>query len=279
MRWERDHVTEAAASRCIAAGFNVFGYEDAQAVIRAAEKEDAPVLLMINRDARCTMAVEHWGALLCSLAEKASVPVGVHLDHCSEPEMIERAIGCGFTSVMYDGSKRPLAENLEVTQRMAHRAHERGVFLEAELGAVPYSDLGETEIELTDPAEAVRMQQQTEADWLAVSVGNIHRLATHKVPLQFPVLERIEQSCTLPLVIHGASGIREQDILRAREIRVGKMNFGTVLRKTLGLGLRTEMELHPEEFDRLKLFEEPVAKVERQARKIIAMLWKGSIEV
>lgn len=270
----QDYVARASAGQHIVAGFNVFGYEDAQAVIRAAERVGAPVLLMVNRDASRVMAVEHWGALLGSLANAAAVPVGVHLDHCSETNTILRAIGSGFTSVMYDGSKRPLAENLEITWEIVRQAHARQVLVEAELGTVPYSDLGETEICLTDPEEARRMQQETSVDWLAVSVGNIHRLETQKVPIRFPVLRSIERACTLPLVVHGASGILEQDVLRLRKTRVGKMNFGTVLRKAFGYTLREQMEQHQAEFDRLRLFEEPTAQVEEQTYQIINMLWQ-----
>lgn len=274
MKWEKDFIAEAARGTHIIAGFNVFGYEDAQAVIRAAEREGVPVLLMVNRDARNTMEIEHWGALLCSLAGKAAVPVGVHLDHCAEPDVILRAIESGFTSVMYDGSDRPLAENIRVTEMLVRQAHREGVFVEAELGSVPYSDQGETEIRLTDPDEASAMQR-TGVDWLAVSVGNIHRLPVQKAVLRFPVLERIEQKCGLPLVIHGSSGIPEADILRLRGSRVGKMNFGTALRQTFGNGLRRELALHPVEFDRLRLFQKPVEAMERQARWIISLLWKG----
>ena len=274
MKWEKDFIEEAARESHIIAGFNVFGYEDAQAVIRAAEQENVPVLLMLNRDARNTMEIEHWAALLCSLAWKAAVPVGVHLDHCTEPDVIGRAIESGFTSVMYDGSEQPLEENIRVTEMLVRQAHQAGVFVEAELGSVPYSDQGQTEVRLTDPDEASAMQR-TGVDWLAVSVGNIHRLPVQKAALQFPVLERIEQKCSLPLVIHGSSGIPEADILRLRGSRVGKMNFGTALRQTFGNGLRRELALHPVEFDRLRLFQKPVEAMERQARRIIALLWKG----
>lgn len=274
MRWAQDYVARASARQHIVAGFNVFGYEDAQAVIRAAERVGAPVLLMVNRDASRVMAVEHWGALLGSLANAAAVPVGVHLDHCSDTNTILRAIGSGFTSVMYDGSKRPIAENLEITWEIVRQAHARQVLVEAELGTVPYSDLGETEICLTDPEEARRMQRETGVDWLAVSVGNIHRLETQKVPIRFPVLRSIERTCTLPLVVHGASGILEQDVLRLKKTRVGKMNFGTALRKAFGYTLREQMEQHQAEFDRLRLFDEPTAQVEEQAYQMIDMLWQ-----
>lgn len=274
MKWQQDYVAQAAAEQRIVAGFNVFGYEDAQAVIRAAERMQAPVLLMVNRDARNVMSIECWSALLGSLADKATVPVGVHLDHCTEKEMIVRAMKSGFTSVMYDGSHLPLEENLKQTKEIAMLAQERKVTLEAELGTVPYSDMGETRIEWTDPEEARQMQGQTGVDWLAISVGNIHRLVTHKVSIQFTVLQKIVQSCSLPLVMHGASGITQHDLCELKKTRVGKINFGTVLRQAFGNALRMEIEQKPEEFDRLKLFKEPVSRVEEQAYHIINMLWR-----
>lgn len=274
MKWEQDYVAQAAQRRRIVAGFNVFGYEDAQAVIRAAERADAPVLLMLNRDARAVMAIEHWAALLNSLAESSRVPVGIHLDHCTEIKTIIRAIDAGFTSVMFDGSHFPITENVKITQEVAQHAHKKNIFLEAELGTVPYSDIGETKINLTNPEEARKMQEQTQVDWLAVSVGNIHRLANRKVSIQFPVLQQIEDSCQLPLVIHGASGVKDEEISQLKKTRVGKMNFGTVLRKTFGSCLRSEMREKPDEFDRLRLFRDPIAQVEEQAFHIIHMLWQ-----
>lgn len=278
MRWDCDHVSAAAQRQRIVAGFNIFGYEDAQAVIRAAERVGAPVLLMVNRDARRVMAVESWGALLGSLAERSTVPVGIHLDHCTDETMIDRAIDSGFSSVMYDGSKLPLGENLGTSERLARRAHSCGVLLETELGAVPYSDLGETAIEWTDPEQARQMQEQTQADWLAVSVGNVHRLVDRKVEIHFPRLRKIEKTCSLPLVIHGASGIRSTDLTALKQTRVGKMNFGTVLRQVFGNALRYELAQRPEEFDRLKLFQEPVAQVEEQAYHMINQLWQEELQ-
>ena len=202
------------------------------------------------------------------------MPVGIHLDHCTEIKTIIRAIDAGFTSVMFDGSHFPITENLKITQEVAQHAHKKNIFLEAELGTVPYSDIGETKINLTNPEEARKMQEQTQVDWLAVSVGNIHRLATRKVSIQFPVLQQIEDSCQLPLVIHGASGVKDEEISQLKKTRVGKMNFGTVLRKTFGSCLRSEMREKPDEFDRLRLFRDPVAQVEEQAFHIIHMLWQ-----
>lgn len=272
MRWDRDYVKEAADSGKVIPGFNIFGYEDALAVTHAAEKAGCPVLLMVNRGAGDAMDVECWGKLLSSIAQRAAVPIGVHLDHCSDTDTIRRAVDSGFSSVMYDGSKFSFEKNREITQQMAEYAHARGALLEAELGQVPYSDLGETDILYTSPEEAAGMSSETEADWLAVSVGNVHRLADRTAPIDFSVLHQIQKACRLPLVIHGSSGICSADIKRMKNKRIGKMNFGTVLRKAFSDALRKELREHPEEFDRLKLFAYPAVRVEQEAYQIISML-------
>ncbi|MGI6012200.1 MAG: class II fructose-bisphosphate aldolase [Ruminococcus sp.] len=274
MRWDKDYVKEAADSGKIIPGFNIFGYEDAQAVIRAAEKAGSPVILMINKSAREALDIQSWARLLLSLGQRADVPVGIHLDHCSDLNLIRQAVDSGFTSVMYDGSMLPFDENRKFTQQMAEYAHSYGVFLEGELGQVPYSDLGQTEIRYTSPEEAAGMFMKTDVDWLAVSVGNIHRLTEGTAAINYSVLKKIQEVCRLPLVIHGSSGISEKDIAKLKREKIGKMNFGTILRKTFSDVLRQEMKRYPEEFDRLKLFESPIKRVEQEAYWIISKLQK-----
>lgn len=262
----------AADSGRIVPGFNVFGYEDAQAVIRAAEQVRSPILLMVNRDARRTLALEHWAALLGSLAERARVPVAVHLDHCSELEDVFRAVDLGFHSVMYDGSKLPLEENIANTKKVAEYAHGRGVAVEAEVGTVPYSDLGETVPEFTLPEEAARMAGESGADWLAVSVGNIHRQTSRATRINFQRLEEIQKVCALPLVLHGASGVLPEDLDRVRSFRVGKVNIGTAIRMAFGESLRASVLENPEAFDRLALMERPCRRMEDKACELIGQM-------
>ncbi len=269
MRWDRDYVAQAAGRNGMIAGFNVFGYEDAQAVIHAAQRADREVLLMINREASKSLELEHWAALLNSMARKAQVPVGIHLDHCSDPEMIFRAIDAGFTSVMYDGSALPLEENMANTCRICEKAHRHQVYVEAELGQVPYDELGETRIRMTSPEEAEVFSRETQSDWLAVSVGNVHRLLGRKVKIRFDVLKEIENVCRMPLVIHGASGVEQQDFPLLCASRVGKINVGTALRRVFGETLRREVKEHPEIYDRQALMKKPVAGVEETAYQII----------
>lgn len=270
MKWSHDYVKNAAQSTGFVAGFNVFGYEDAQAVILAAERADAPVLLMVNRDARAALALPHWAALLASMAQAACVPVGVHLDHCDDPAAVREAIDLGFTSVMYDGSHQPFMKNVQNTAAICQYAHDRGVLVEAELGTVPYAELGETESRPTSPEEAAALCAQTGADWLAVSVGNVHRLLGRKARIDFDALRRIEAACATPLVIHGASGLDEQDVRVLRDTRVGKINVGTALRRAFGEALRAEVEQRPAVYDRQALFAAPIASVEAVAFEIIS---------
>jgi fructose-bisphosphate aldolase, class II len=272
MRHINELIVQAASSETIVPGFNVFGHEEALAIVRAAERANSPVLLSVNRGARRGMAVEHWGALLTSIVESAAVPVGVHLDHCTEIDVIQRALMCGFTSVMYDGSKLPLSENISIIGSVVQQARLLDVAVEGEVGTVPYDDLGEVGGDMTVPEEAKAICENGGLDWLAVSVGNVHRLTDRKVAIDFDVLTRIEEVCTVPLVIHGASGIREEDIQRLKRTRVGKMNIGTALRQVFGESLRREFMTNPDAFDRLSLFKEPVRRLEEKAYELICGL-------
>lgn len=269
MKWSEDYVTQAGVQNRMIPGFNVFGHEDAQAVIRAAECAEQPVLLMVNRDARKDMELEHWAALLGSLASAAAVPVGIHLDHCSDLTVVRRAIEAGFTSVMYDGSKLPLDQNVSNTIQTCAWAHAKGVLVEAELGTVPYDELGETEIRFTSPREAEIFCKQARPDWLAVSVGNVHRLMGRKVQIDFTALHKIASVCTVPLVIHGASGLQEEDFPHLCASRVGKINVGTALRRAFGQALREEVIKNPTIYDRQQLFQKPSACVEETAYQIM----------
>ncbi len=267
-----EEIRNAARDNKIVAGFNVFGYEDAVEIVRAAEDARQPVLLMTNRDACNEMDVEHWGALLTSIAKSTAVPVGVHLDHCSDKEVIFRAIHAGYASVMYDGSRLPLIENIRNTRDIVDYAHHNNVMVEGEIGYVPYLDKKETEIVFTEPEEAKQLAEESGVDLLAVSVGNVHRLTDKKVKINFSLVNEIEALCSTPLVIHGASGITSEDIAELKKHNFGKINIGTVIRQEFGSALRQEMASKPDEFDRLKLMRTPREKVYKKALEIINSL-------
>jgi len=265
-------IYEASSRDKIVPGFNIFGHEEALAAVKAAERAASPVLLMVNRSARQAMDIKHWGALFSSIAKTAEVPIGVHLDHCTDLDLIQEAIVSGFTSVMYDGSKLPLDENIRNSRLVVEYAASRGVAVEGEVGSVPYDDLGEKLGDFTMPEEAKSLAEESGLDWLAVSVGNIHRLTDRKATIDFKALQAIEKVTKVPLVIHGASGIGDEDMAQLKKSRVAKVNIGTALRQVFGQSLRREMLSSPEVFDRITLLKNPMKRYEEKAYELICQL-------
>jgi fructose-bisphosphate aldolase class II len=253
--------------------FNVFGWEDARAVVDAAMELGAPIVLAANLTFRQFMPLEVIAVMLRRLADDASIPVCVHLDHCYEIPEVLRAIDAGFTSVMYDGSQLPLADNIAGTREVAQHAHAAGCSVEAEIGSVPYAE-GRAHIktELTRVADAVRLAEEGSVDALAISIGNVHRLNAPGAKIDFALLARIEAVVRAPLVIHGTSGIYEQDIARLVRSRVAKFNIGTVLRQAFGRTLRDTLARHPERFDRLEIMGDVMPGVGRAAARMIRLL-------
>jgi fructose-bisphosphate aldolase class II len=258
--------------------FNVFGWEDAAAVVDAAARLEAPVILAVNLDFRRAMPLEVIGCMLRTLAERAPVPVCVHLDHTPDIEEALRAVDLGFSSVMYDGSQLPLEENIAGTRRVAAHAHAAGCSIEAEIGSVPYAEGRRTHIksELTEVRDAVRFAEACPIDALAVSVGNVHRLRSAAAVIDFERLAAIGAAVPVPLVIHGTSGIGAEDIARLVRMRVAKFNIGTVLRQAFGLGLRAALERDPSRFDRLEIMSEAMPAVSDAAGRMIRLLgWRS----
>lgn len=245
-----DVLLPALRSGRAVAGFVVQGWEDARAYVQAAEAEGAPVILQAGPGARAHMPLHLMGAMFVTLAEGASVPVVAHLDHGDGLAVCRQAVDAGFSSVMFDGSALPLAENIALTAEIAAMAHGAGVSIEAELGYVGYH--GGAASRGTDPAEVAQFWAATGVDALAVSVGNDHLMPTPGAAINLDQLALIAAAATgLPLVLHGGSGIAPA--LRARiaqQTTVCKFNIGTELRQTFGRTLRAVLAADPALFDR-----------------------------
>jgi fructose-bisphosphate aldolase class II len=208
-----------------------------------------------------------------AVADEANVSVVAHLDHGYELEEIRRAVDAGFTSVMYDGSQRPLAENIEATRDVVECARAAGVSVEGEVGSVPYAE-GRTDIEArpTSPTEAARFAEATGVDALAVSIGNVQRMAGHSATLDFPRLGEIAAAVSSPLVIHGTSGISDGDLARLVAAGVAKFNIGTVLRQSFGRGLRATLATRPKAFDRIEIMHGVMQEMTREATRQLQRL-------
>ncbi len=248
-------VQGAASSSKAVPGFNVFGYEDAKAIIEVAEKLKAPVILMSNKDAVAHMPLKYYGALFKAMAEDAKVPVCIHLDHGKDFELCAQAIQAGYSSVMYDGSQLPLADNIENTKEIVRMAHACDVSVEAEIGSVGYSDPNiKAKAIFTDPAEAKQFAEDTGVDALAVAIGTLHRMEERGAKVQYDRLSEIQSVTDVPLVIHGSTGLLDEDLEKLAKSRVGKVNIGTALRMAFGNSMRKQMEEDAKVFDRLELF-------------------------
>ncbi len=253
--------------------FNVFGYEDALAVVNAAEARKASAILSINLDMSQFMPLAHIVAMMSPLAESSRVPICLHLDHTYNVEVVKHAIDCGFTSVMYDGSQTPIKENIKSIQEVVAYAKDKNVSVEAEVGSVPYAS-GRDHIKsaLTEASEAIAMAKQGNPDALAISIGNIHRIENTFVGINFEHFELLEQAVDLPLVVHGTSGIKSEDIQRLSASRVCKFNIGTCLRQRFGSALRNTLNSDTKLFDRLSIMKKVIPEVSDEAAKMIELL-------
>jgi fructose-bisphosphate aldolase, class II len=230
--------------------------------------EAARVILKAGPGTRAHTPLPVLAAMFGSLADAASVPVVLHLDHATDQDEIARAIALGFTSVMFDGSRLPLDDNIAATRAVVALARPAGVSVEAELGFVGYA--GGAASRGTDPDEAAVFWRQTGVDALAVSVGNEHLMTAAGAVIDRGRLDAIAAACPgLPLVLHGGSGIAPAERARlARESQVAKFNIGTELRQTFGAALRRTLADDPALFDRiaiLKGVEVPLCDAARAA--------------
>ncbi|MFF2886956.1 ketose-bisphosphate aldolase [Paenibacillus sp. NPDC057967] len=226
----KDILLAAQQEKKAVAAFNVFNLETVQAAVRAAEEEDRPVIIALGERYLPTVDLEGFAALAIAIARKATVPVALHLDHAYEKESIVRAIRCGFTSVMYDGSKYELEENIARTKEIVELAHMAGVSVEAEIGSVSrgaYSDEEEGEGRLTDPADAKRFVEETGVDFLAAAIGTVHGMYTGEPKIDLELLRNIQASVQVPLVLHGGSGTPDMIIAQAIESGICKVNINT----------------------------------------------------
>jgi len=268
-----DILPDAAASDYAVPCFNVFGYEDARAVVDAAEEVEKPVILACNKD-----VIDFYGPVIAAsmfreLAVNSSQKVVLHLDHTYEEHIVYQAIKAGFSSVMFDGSQLSLEENIARTKKVAEVAHACGVSVEGEIGSVPYQE-GRDHIKTidTNPHEAQLYAEKSDLDCIALSVGNVHRLTEPTSTIDFELLKKVEALVSKPLVIHGTSGIKDEDILKLKKTRVSKFNIGTCLRQALGNNLRDYMNAESDKFDRIYFMQKAMPHVREEALRCFKLL-------
>ncbi|MEU5269837.1 class II fructose-bisphosphate aldolase [Streptomyces hygroscopicus] len=231
----RELVSKAAAGGRAVAAFNVITLEHAEAVTAGAEAAGTPVILQISEN-----AVRFHGGRVEPIARAAAevgrgcgVDVALHLDHVTDMRLLRTAADAGFSSAMFDAGAQPYAENLAATRAAAQWAHGAGLWLEAELGYVGGKPDAPASAHAagvrTDPEEAARYVADTGVDALAVAVGSSHAMTERSASLDHALIERLREAVPVPLVLHGSSGVGDEELRRAVRAGIVKINIGTAL--------------------------------------------------
>ena len=258
-------------------GLVCLGWEDMRAYVAAAEAENCPVILQAGPGCRAHTPLPVLGKMFRHLAEEASVPIVAHLDHGYTYDECSEALDSGFTSLMFDGSRKPLADNIKETRQIVEISHEAGISCEGEIGFVGYS--GGEDSAGTDPAEAAQFATETGVDAMAISVGNVHLQQDKEGGLDEARIAAIQAATSVPLVIHGGSGVPVvQRRTLAKNTNICKFNIGTELRMAFGAALREAVNGDPERFDRVSILKETHDPVMAAARVVLRNLKGESID-
>ncbi len=248
--------------------FNIGNFETAVAVINAAEAEKSPVIMQVYQRLMGHPRIGALAAMMRRMAEDVSVPVAVHLDHGASLEQVELAIRLGFTSVMYDGSNLPFADNIANTRKAVQMAHAAGIFTEAELGHVP---IGEKEnIPLPSVEEIVEFTEKTGVDSLAVAVGTIHGYYKAVPVINLELGRKAGEAVKIPLVLHGGSGTPLDQVRALIRSGFAKVNLATEFQHEFQKRLTLELEKSGGKFIPVdKLMVPPVEDATALLRKMI----------
>jgi len=235
--------------------FNVENMEMVKAVIAAAKELQAPVMLQTTPSTVKYGSLKTYQALVAAEAEKAGIPVCLHLDHGSSFELAVRAIQAGYTSVMIDGSHEDFEQNVALTKKVTEVAKACGVTVEAELGKVggKEDDLEAEGDTNTDPAEAREFVERTGVDSLAIAIGTAHGFYADTPVLDKERVSEVKSLVSIPLVLHGASGLRDEDIRECVQRGMCKVNFATELRVAYTDAGKKLIAENPDMFDPKKL--------------------------
>ena len=264
---------DCAARKVGLAAFNVVLLDHAEAFVDAAEKTGLPLVLQLSQNA----VKYHGGRLrplgraLIELAEASTVPVSVHLDHAESTDLCREAVELGFTSIMYDGSKLPDAQNRETTAEITAFAHEHGVSVEAELGEVGGKNGVHDPSARTNPEDAAQFVADTGVDLLAVAVGSSHAMATREAVLDNQLIAAIHELVPVPLVLHGSSGVPDEGMVAAIQAGMTKINVSTHLNVVFTQGVRQILDENPKIVDPRKYVGPATHVVQEEVERLMRL--------
>ena len=264
----------AAKSAGSAVGaFNVILLEHAEALVAGAEQAKLPVILQISEN--CVSyhkALKPISVATIAIAESSTVPVSVHLDHAESEELVKEALDLGYDSIMFDGSKLSYADNVAASARMAALCKNYGATLEVEIGEVGGKDGVHAPGARTNPLEAKTFAEATGADLLAVAVGSSHAMTTRDATLDFALIQEIAKTVSVPLVLHGSSGVSDSDLQKAVKTGMSKINIATHLNNVFTHEIRQALETNPKLVDPRKYIAPGRDSVASEVTRLLTLL-------
>lgn len=269
----KELVNDAKAQDRAVGAFNVILLEHAEALVMGAESAQLPVILQISQN-----CVDYHGSLkpialaTVAIAEASSVRVSVHLDHAESENLVKEALDLGFDSVMFDGSKLEYGANVEASARMAKLCGEYGATIEVELGEVGGKDGVHAPGVRTNPQEARAFAQATGVDLLAVAVGTSHAMTTRDASLDFDLIKAIAGTVSIPLVLHGSSGVSEAGLAQAVRAGMSKINIATHLNHVFTDEVRRLLDSDPKLVDPRKYIKSARMKVAEETSHLLKLL-------
>lgn len=223
--------------------FSAHNAETIQAIIEAAEELESPIMIQVGQKVIQTIGMEPMKYLIDYYGRNSSVPIAIHLDHSRELSQTAKAIQLGFQSVMFDGSSLPFEENTKITNHVAMIAHELGIGSEGEIGKIGGTEddisIDEKDALITTVEEAKAFSEATKVNYLAVSIGTAHGIYQQTPNLRFERLEAIAKAVQKPIVLHGGSDVPDEQVKKAIQLGVAKINVDTELRQAFTHGVQS----------------------------------------
>ncbi len=257
--------------------FNAENLEMAQAIVAAAEEARSPVIIQTTPSTLKYAPPEAFAGMARAIAERAAVPVALHLDHGDSFALCARCLRAGYSSIMIDGSKLPLDGNITLSRSVAEMCHAAGIPVEAELGEVGGKEDSTVSKgdHLTNPADAERFVRETGVDSLAVGIGTAHGVYKTAPHLDIGRLAEIRAAVSIPLVLHGASGLTDEDVRDCIACGICKVNFATELRQAFTGAVRKILAGDADAFDPKK-FGKPAREAVKE-QVLLRMATCGSV--
>ena len=269
----RDLVVEAKRQDQAVGAFNVILLEHAEALVAGAEISDQPIILQISEN--CVSyhnSLKPISVATIALAESVSIPVSVHLDHAESEELVREALDLGFDSIMFDGSKLSYAENVEASARVSALCKNYDASLEVEIGEVGGKDGVHAPGVRTNPEEAKTFAESVSADLLAVAVGSSHAMTTRDATLDFDLISKIAATVAIPLVLHGSSGVSDNDLQKAVKAGMSKINISTHLNNVFTHEVRAALEANSKLVDPRKYIAPAREAVATEVARLLSLL-------